>query len=375
MKRRILLSSLILLILCCILAGCGHDHEWSDATCTSPKTCKVCEETDGEALGHDWKDATCTDPKICSRCGKTEGKALGHDVPDISCTDSAICKRCGEEIPALGHEWEEATCTEPKTCSRCGVTEGKALGHTPGDPVKEKEKEATCTADGQYDEVVYCSTCKAELSRETKTEPALGHTTTNGKCSRCGELIVEPIVFSGSGDSVINSISVPYGMYKVVMVNNGAHNFIVHVYKANGDRLSSLANEIGVYEGSVVLTDDIDGGILEVKSSGNWTITFESIPDGGTSNISGSGDWVSPWFYLDSGALVVTMTNSGEHNFIVHIYDEYGNGYSSLANEIGSYSGSTVFNKARTGVRYCIEVISSGNWSVDFGLGEELTSK
>ena len=47
--------------------------------------------------------------------------------------------------------------------------------HTPGAPVREKEVPATCTEDGSYDEVVYCTVCKEEISRVSKTIPALGH--------------------------------------------------------------------------------------------------------------------------------------------------------------------------------------------------------
>lgn len=54
------------------------EHEWTDATCTSPKTCSLCEKTEGEALGHDWLPATCSAPKTCVRCEKTEGVKLEH---------------------------------------------------------------------------------------------------------------------------------------------------------------------------------------------------------------------------------------------------------------------------------------------------------
>lgn len=52
------------------------DHNWLSATCTEPKTCSLCGETKGSALGHDWKDADYENPKTCSRCGKTEGEPL-----------------------------------------------------------------------------------------------------------------------------------------------------------------------------------------------------------------------------------------------------------------------------------------------------------
>ena len=80
--------------------------------------------------------------------------------------------------------------------------------HTAASPVKEKEVAATCTEAGSYEEVVYCSECGAEISRETKTVEALGHTevaigeakaatcteagmTAGKKCSVCGEVFEE----------------------------------------------------------------------------------------------------------------------------------------------------------------------------------------
>ena len=89
---------------CSMLVGCHMSHEWQEATCTTPKTCSVGGETEGEALGHTWVEASCAEPKHCSTCGETEGEALTHS-------------------------WTEATCKEPKHCSVCGETEGNALDH------------------------------------------------------------------------------------------------------------------------------------------------------------------------------------------------------------------------------------------------------
>ena len=54
---RTILTALIFSALI-VLTGCGHEHEWTKATCTEPKTCTKCGETEGEALGHRWKEAT-----------------------------------------------------------------------------------------------------------------------------------------------------------------------------------------------------------------------------------------------------------------------------------------------------------------------------
>ena len=80
---------------------------------------------------HKFKDATCTEPKTCKICGATEGAALGHSFKDATCTDAKICKICGtKEDNALGHNYKDATCTNPKTCSTCGATEGSAVDHS-----------------------------------------------------------------------------------------------------------------------------------------------------------------------------------------------------------------------------------------------------
>ena len=105
-----------------LLCACGHVHSWTEADCTSPRTCSSCGQTQGEALGHRWQEATCTAPKTCLRCGVTESAPLGHD-------------------------WTKATCAAPKTCLRCGETEGEPLPHTPTE------------ADYQHPSV--CSVCGA----------------------------------------------------------------------------------------------------------------------------------------------------------------------------------------------------------------------
>lgn len=85
---------------------CTHKL-WTNATCTSPRTCNSCGKTEGKPLGHEWEEATCTAPKTCQRCGKTEGKPLGHqpgswtteiDYVDATSKEIRECGRCGEVV-------------------------------------------------------------------------------------------------------------------------------------------------------------------------------------------------------------------------------------------------------------------------------------
>lgn len=127
------------LFLSAILSGCCLKHQWSDATCTQPKTCEKCGETEGEALGHTWSEATCTAPKTCSVCHATEGDALEHSWMPATCTEAAYCVVCKKtDGEPKGHIWTDATCERAKTCLSCHTEEGEPLGHD--------WTEATCAA-------------------------------------------------------------------------------------------------------------------------------------------------------------------------------------------------------------------------------------
>lgn len=72
---------LVIIALTVILGGCGlfHEHEWKDATCTTPKVCATCEEVKGEALGHDYAPANYQQPATCRRCDVVDGTVLQPD--------------------------------------------------------------------------------------------------------------------------------------------------------------------------------------------------------------------------------------------------------------------------------------------------------
>ncbi len=95
------------------------------------------------------------------------------------------------EYTSVAHTYSSEV-TTPSTCVKHGTTtytcacgysytanDVEFADHTRGDAVKENEVAATCTEDGSYDEVVYCTVCGEELSRESKTVEATGHDFTN----------------------------------------------------------------------------------------------------------------------------------------------------------------------------------------------------
>lgn len=111
-----------------LLSGCGHTHTWEEATCTAPKTCSGCGETEGEPLGHNWSDATCEEPKKCSTCSITEGDAMGHSWIPASCTEAKHCSTCNKtEGEPLAHDLTEANYQEAAVCKVCGEHVGEPL--------------------------------------------------------------------------------------------------------------------------------------------------------------------------------------------------------------------------------------------------------
>lgn len=165
MKRKLFLGALALVLLL-LLAGCGCEHEWLAATCTAPKTCQLCGETEGEPLAHTWQEATCTMPKTCTVCSATEGEPAEHNWKNADCTAPKTCTVCNTvEGEKSAHTWQEATCTAPKTCSVCKTTEGKVADH--------KWTGATCTKAG------VCSTC----GKKGKTA---AHKWTGATCTKAG---------------------------------------------------------------------------------------------------------------------------------------------------------------------------------------------
>ncbi|MDO4332732.1 MAG: hypothetical protein Q4C58_08605 [Eubacteriales bacterium] len=107
--KQILWKGIGVLAICSILTGCGHEHSWTEATCTEPKTCSECGETEGEPLGHTWVEATCAEPKHCSVCGETEGEALEHTLTEANYQQAPTCEVCGqtvgEPLPADYETW------------------------------------------------------------------------------------------------------------------------------------------------------------------------------------------------------------------------------------------------------------------------------
>ena len=93
------------------------------------------------------------------------------------------------------------------------------LAHTEGEAVTENNVAPTCTEEGSYDTVVYCTVCENEVSRVEKTVKALGHTYGEWKeevkatCSDAGvkahfECEVCHVFFESDKETVIDDLEI-----------------------------------------------------------------------------------------------------------------------------------------------------------------------
>ena len=138
-------------------------------TCTDVKTVLLNEPT-----GHDWAaptytwaadNSTVTAARICNNDpSHTETETVDTTVETVAAT-----------CTAQGNRRYTATFENPVFETQTKTVVIDVLDHTPGEPVKENEIAPTCLAVGGYDTVVYCTVCKAEISRAHTEIPALGH--------------------------------------------------------------------------------------------------------------------------------------------------------------------------------------------------------
>ena len=175
------LSKVLALLLVCILSlgvltACNKEeptceHAWVDATCTTPKTCSLCQATEGEALGHTaGAAATCTAPQTCTVCN-------------------------AELAPAKGHT-EETVKGQAATCTENGITDGKKCSVCDVITVAQE----VITAKGHKDENnnYECDVCFADMCTNHVEEiiPGTAATctqtglTAGKKCSVCGDILV-----------------------------------------------------------------------------------------------------------------------------------------------------------------------------------------
>ena len=185
----------------CLCDKCSNlvAHKYGEATCEAPATCSVCGATTGEKLGHDWAETTynfaedgsaCTAERVCNRadCGTTEtatATITSAEKTPATCT-------------VMGWTTYTATFTETWAAVQYKDVQDIAIDadNHDGDTYTQDEDivAGTCISEKTWNEVTYCSDCKAKLSTVAKTgeidstnhENTKNHEQTNPTCLNVG---------------------------------------------------------------------------------------------------------------------------------------------------------------------------------------------
>ncbi len=171
----------------------------------------------------------------------------------------------------------------------------------------------------------------------------------------------EPVVFSGTGDSVV-SITKPGGTTGTVLVtvtgNDAGRYFGVEAIDGDGD---TLVNTTDPYTGTVLM-DTASGNTtqLQVTAVGPWNITISELQSAPRLNAganAGSGDAVL-LYQGPRGVAAVTGNAEGRY-FGVSLYTATGR--DSLINTTDPYTGSVPLPAGPA----VVAMTSSGDWTIN----------
>ena len=230
--------------------------DYAEATCTAAKTCKVCGDTSGDALGHDWgewaSNGDGTHSRKCKTCSERETKDCSGGT--ASCTELAKCEVCGASYGDYKHfvtecrhiktnthgyyctnplcgkllatetcGYSAATCVSPAKCTKCFNPEGPTdptnhVGETKAERVpgtethnivcqscgKAIQKDVPCISDGKADclNKAKCTVCGGEMGElgdhVIKNSPATCNKA--AVCDVCGQEVGKPLGHDRDGD-------------------------------------------------------------------------------------------------------------------------------------------------------------------------------
>ena len=181
---------------------------------------------------------------------------------------------------------------------------------------------------------------------------------------------LEPtIALFGHGRQASPFFNLDSALTVVRMQHDGQSNFAIALLDSQGKQVASLANVMGIFDGSSAIGVESPGTyILDIAADGNWTVNITQ-PAPVTQleppiALSGSGIQASPFFNLAAGLVVVRMEHDGQSDFVVRLLDSLGNAISVLVDEAGPFDGSTAIGVPQTGT-YMLDISADGNWTVE----------
>ena len=171
------------------------------------------------------------------------------------------------------------------------------------------------------------------------------------------------VEYSGVG-SFVQDIPVPEGQAAIATFTHvGSSNFIVSSLDKDFESVDLLVNEIGNYEGMVLLSRGYSFNAkepkrLEITADGAWTVHIAPASSAPVfaGVASGTGSAVLRY---DGQSSRIAVSHDGESNFIITTYSANATLGDLIVNEIGDYSGVVVLRK-----NPYIVINADGKWSI-----------
>lgn len=190
----------------------------------------------------------------------------------------------------------------------------------------------------------------------------------------------DPLLYSGNGDKIITDINLPNGIFiSTIEINSTAHYDVEFHHDDTYELLVNNSRE--PYSGVTLIKDSeidaISGGMLEITSDGNWKITVDRLSGETTKNIVGHGDRVTGFFLGSGKKEVVTLDVDSTAHYDIRLF-EYNAVKNTLTYDLlindsrEPYHGEKIAD-LKEGLQYFFVVNSEGDWSIDFGTGDDVT--
>lgn len=204
---------------------------------------------------HDWEDATCTQPSTCRYCSETNGGALGHIFSQWSTVKEPTCSEEGQKIA---------------TCSRCGEHFTQSISktaHTAGEWAVTKE--ATESQSGT--KTLYCSVCGAAMKTETFTlsaEEIRANFISGCESYSYEDLMRDPTAIKGSKVSLRG---------KVIQVQTGTSGYTLRVDITQGS--------YGIWDDDIMVSYSKPSGspnimekdIVDIYGTASGTVEYTTV--------------------------------------------------------------------------------------------------
>lgn len=170
---------------------------------------------------------------------------------------------------------------------------------------------------------------------------------------------LEPIVFTGSGDDVVEIGSIEDGYVFHITGNAADDYFGVQGYDNNNEPVALLVNETQPYDG-ITLDPTLSTTLLEIQAVGEWTVELIPLVDlplySSGDTVTGSGDYV---FRTNNVGRTADISGNAADDYFGVI--AYGASSSDLlVNESSPYEG-TVMIKCDP---FLFEVQAVGEWTI-----------